>query len=580
MSISLVNVVKYYKDEPHQVKALKRLQAQIEAVRPDLLADSSEFIRIWRNQAQATPAAAPGQLKQQMSNLGQSFASQVAYAGVATKPTVPPPPPKPAVQPAAAPPAPVGYVRPDGSVRLKVPFFTQLDNTNNPHGSCNVTSVAMCMAYFGHPSINGNGVQLEDELYQYMLDRGLSRHSPTDLAQLLQLYGYQDDFQPDAKWQEVKDWLQQGKPCIVHGWFTASGHIVTILGYCDRGWIINDPYGKWTPNGYDTNSSGAGIVYGYQDMKDICGTDGDLWIHYVDGKPGQSPPLPDGTTLAATASTPSSPSRPAELKLQDLLTNNQTLTVTQAAKNRALIKQIQVRLRALKVLHDKADGLYGPNTKNAIERFARAFELPLDQISPTFAKKLIEVQEVPLMNDTSRWIDVQTAAELMGAKLSDVETYLPPLIEKLEARGILNQPTLVAALATISVETAGFQPINEWGGNSYFHEMYEGRSDLGNTQPGDGVRFHGRGFVQITGRANYQHYGDKLGVPLVDNPELALDPDVAAGILVEYFWERSVDQRALAQDWQGVRRAVNGGLNGWDHFWPVVQKLLPAVNPG
>ncbi len=53
-----------------------------------------------------------------------------------------------------------------------------------------------------------------------MLDRGLSRHSPTDLAQLPQLYGYQDDFQPDAKWQEVKAWLQQGKPCIVHGWFT------------------------------------------------------------------------------------------------------------------------------------------------------------------------------------------------------------------------------------------------------------------------------------------------------------------------------------------------------------------------
>ncbi|KPQ32244.1 MAG: putative chitinase [Phormidium sp. OSCR] len=580
MSISLVNVVKYYKDEPHQVKALKRLQAQIEAVRPDLLADNSEFIRIWRNQSQATAKAttAQGQLTQQMSNVGQRFASQVVYAGVAAKPTAPPPPPKPAAEPTPAPPAPVGYVRPDGSVRLKVPFFTQLDNSNNPHGSCNVTSVAMCMAYFGHPSINGSGVQLEDELYQFMLDRGLSRHSPTDLAQLLQLYGYQDDFQPDAKWQEVKAWLQQGKPCIVHGWFTASGHIVTIIGYCDRGWLINDPYGKWTANGYDTNSSGAGIVYGYQDMKDICGTDGDLWIHYVDGKPGQSPPLPDGTTLAATASSQSSPT--AELKLQDLLTNNQTLTLTQAAKNRALIKQIQVRLRALKVLHDKADGLYGPNTKNAIERFARAFELPLDQISPSFAKKLIEVQEVPLMNDTSRWIDVQTAAELMGAKLSDVETYLPPLIEKLEARGILNQPTLVAALATISVETAGFQPINEWGGNSYFHEMYEGRSDLGNTQPGDGVRFHGRGFIQITGRANYQHYGDKLGVSLVDNPELALDPDVAAGILVEYFWERSVDQRALAQDWQGVRRAVNGGLNGWDHFWPVVQKLLPAVNSG
>ena len=262
MSISLVNVAKYYKDEPHQVKALQRLQAQIEAVRPDLLADTSEFIRIWRsqNKAQAKPAPSQAQLTPQLASIGQNVAGQV------TTTTAPPPPP-PAPKP--PPPALVSYVRADGSVRLKVPFFTQLDNVNNPHGSCNVTSVAMCMAYFGHPGINGSGVQLEDELYQFMLDRGLSRHSPTDLAHLLQLYGYQDDFQADAKWEEVKSWLEQGKPCIVHGWFTASGHIVTIIGYCDQGWIIHDPYGKWSPSGYDTYTSGAGLVYGYQDMKDI-----------------------------------------------------------------------------------------------------------------------------------------------------------------------------------------------------------------------------------------------------------------------------------------------------------------------
>lgn len=588
MSISLVNVAKYYKDLPHQVKALQRLQAQIEAVRPDLLADTSEFIRIWRTQSKPKAKTASKQVARagvagQMATAGRGLASSNFAA--ATPPPPPKPASKPASKPAAQPAQAASYVRPDGSVRLKVPFFTQLDNTNNPYGSCNVTCVSMCMAYFGHPAINGSGVQLEDELYQFMLDRGLSRHSPTDLAKLLQLYGYRDNFQADAKWSQVKTWLQNGKPCITHGWFTQSGHIVTLIGYNDRGWIVNDPYGKWSASGYDTYTSGAGIVYSYQDMKDICGTDGDLWIHYVDGKPGQSPPKPDHTTTtsgsgSSSAASAPKPSAPAEIRLQDILQNNQTLTLTQAAKNRALIEQIQVRLRTLKVLHDKADGLYGPNTKRAIARFANAFDLPADSIGPAFAKKIIEVQEVPGLNDTSRWIDIDTAAEVMGAKLDDVQTYLPPLIEKLEARGILNKPTLVAALATISVETAGFRPINEWGGDSYFHEMYEGRSDLGNTQPGDGVRYHGRGFVQITGRANYRQYGEKLGVPLEANPELALDPEVASGVLVEYFWERSVDQRALAQDWQGVRRAVNGGLNGWDHFWPVVQKLLNVVNDG
>ena len=144
-------------------------------------------------------------------------------------------------------------------------------------------------------------------------------------------------------------------------------------------------------------------------------------------------------------------------------------------------------------------------------------------------------------------------------------------------KGMLNRPTLIAALATIGVETNGFRPINEWGGEAYFRDMYEWRSDLGNTQAGDGVLYHGRGFIQITGRANYRSYGEKLGVPLEDNPELALDPGIATRILVEYFWDRSVDRRATEGDWKGVRRAVNGGLNGWSHFWDVVQELQQRI---
>ncbi|MGC9502992.1 C39 family peptidase [Baaleninema sp.] len=567
MSISLVNVAKYYKDLPHQVKALKRLQEQIAAVRPDLLADNSEFLNIWRKSSKAKKGAvasasstSAGQTASKTAAVSQAVAAAVTQA-TATATAEPP-----------------SYVKPDGSVKLDVPFLSQLDNTNNPYGSCNVTCVSMCMAYFGHPTKNSSGQQLEDELYQFMLDRGLSRHSPHDLEQLLKLYGYQDDFQEAAKWDEVKAWLRQGKPCITHGWFTSSGHIVTIIGYNDSGWIINDPYGKWSRSGYDTYASGAGVVYSYADLKDVCGPDGDLWIHYVDGKPGQATPLPKGSTASSGSSAAAATaSGTTQLKLQDILRENKTLPLAQAAKSQALVKQIQVRLRALKVLHDKADGLYGPKTKSAIERFAKAFDLPTDQITPQFAKKIIEVKEVPGLNDVSQWIDFDTAARVMGAKLEDVQTYLPPLIQGLEERGILNKPTLIAALATISVETNGFQPIKEWGGPQYFTDMYEGREDLGNIYPGDGVRFHGRGFVQITGRANYKHYGEKLGVDLENNPDLALDPDVASKILVEYFWERSVDQRALEGDWQGVRRAVNGGLNGWDHFWPVVQDLQQAI---
>jgi predicted chitinase len=106
--------------------------------------------------------------------------------------------------------------------------------------------------------------------------------------------------------------------------------------------------------------------------------------------------------------------------------------------------------------------------------------------------------------------------------------------------------------------------------------MYEGRKDLGNTRPGDGVRYHGRGFIQLTGRANYRGYGKKLGVPLEQKPALALDPSVAARVLAAYMRDHGIGSLAARGDWQGVRRAVNGGLNGWDRFSACVQKLEQA----
>lgn len=517
MAISLVNVAKYYKGNSHQVRAIERLEQQLKAVRPDLLEDSSDFVRMWR-----IPSAT-------LSTNGSCSPSNTT-------------------------------VQKNGTVRLNVPYLSQLDNENNPHGSCNVTSVSMCMGYFGHSLRNANtGEQLEDELYLYMQNNGLSRHSPEDLDRLFTLYGYENDFQPGAKWGEVKKWLESGKPCIVHGWFTRSGHIITIIGYNDKGWIVHDPYGQWDSSGYDTSVSGAGLTYSYQMMQDVCGTDGDLWIHYVGGKIGQSN---GGSQTASTG-----------IKLQDILKSGKALPMSEAAQNKELIKQIQVRLRALKLLGGPADGVCAPATAAAIARFAQAFQAPCDKITPELAKQLIQANSVPGFNPASEFITPELCSQLLNCPLTDAQTYLPGLLSGLDAKGILNKPTLIAALATIGVETAGFRPINEWGDDDYFTEMYEDRDDLGNTQRGDGIRYHGRGFIQITGRANYRLYGQKLGVPLEEQPDLALDAQIAAKILMEYFWDREVDQAAMDGDWKLVRRLVNGGLNGWDHFWPLVQDL-------
>lgn len=94
---------------------------------------------------------------------------------------------------------------------------------------------------------------------------------------------------------------------------------------------------------------------------------------------------------------------------------------------------------------------------------------------------------------------------------------------------------------------------------------YEGRRDLGNVQIGDGVKFKGRGYVQITGRRNYKTWGDRLGVDLINRPEIALSPDIASSILVVGMIEGAFTGVGLGEfvnqdktDFVEARRVVNG----------------------
>lgn len=173
----------------------------------------------------------------------------------------------------------------------------------------------------------------------------------------------------------------------------------------------------------------------------------------------------------------------------------------------------------------------------------------------------------------------EEVADILKCPLKDTQTYLPGVMAALQEKDILDKLTLVAAIATIGVETGGFRPIKEYGGPKYFTKMYEGRRDLGNTCHGDGARYHGRGFIQITGRANYREYGKKLGLgnQLEENPDLTLDPKISAQILACYFYDRKVYQAAREKDWRKVRKLVNGGYNGWDEFSNFVQRALQKL---
>jgi predicted chitinase len=164
--------------------------------------------------------------------------------------------------------------------------------------------------------------------------------------------------------------------------------------------------------------------------------------------------------------------------------------------------------------------------------------------------------------------------------LENVRTNWPLVEAALDRRGVYSPFAAVAAIATIAVETGTFCPIKERGGPSYLTNLYENRRDLGNVNAGDGAKYRGRGFIQITGRWDYEHFGAEIGKDLGNAPDLALDPSVAADILALYFHERHVQLYADQQNWEMVRRRVNGGLTGWPRFIDAVLKLVTALkNP-
>jgi putative chitinase len=141
--------------------------------------------------------------------------------------------------------------------------------------------------------------------------------------------------------------------------------------------------------------------------------------------------------------------------------------------------------------------------------------------------------------------------------ISDLEHYFDEYLQKYNINTYLR---VCHFLAQCAHESANFRTLEEYATGA----AYEGRKDLGNVNPGDGRRYKGRGIIQLTGRANYRTYGQRLGYPLEDQPLLAMDPKVSVQTACEYWNSKNLSEFADKDDLLTITKRINGGTNGLD----------------
>lgn len=176
---------------------------------------------------------------------------------------------------------------------------------------------------------------------------------------------------------------------------------------------------------------------------------------------------------------------------------------------------------------------------------------------------------------------------LFGGELSQRQVdALNAILKAWDTYGDANPRHLAYILATAKHETRNFDFMREIWGPTPAQKGYEGRKDLGNTVKGDGKRFMGHGFVQITGRRNYADWSKRLGLDLLSKPSLAEDFGVAARIIVEGMLKGTFTTKKLADfpsDFVEARRVVNGMdravmISGYAYgFLKAIEDAAPAA---
>ena len=250
-----------------------------------------------------------------------------------------------------------------------------------------------------------------------------------------------------------------------------------------------------------------------------------------------------------------------------------------------LVTRLQSKLSQLGFQPGIIDGIFGQKTFFAVKAFQAENGLIADGIvgRQTLALLALEftnkdhILSQPISGELTNLISSQLVTRIChDSPPQNIHTHWPIISDSMQKLDLADKPMLLMAIATVYVETGRFTPIDEYvsrfntTANGHPFDKYDDRADLGNTGYPDGARYKGRGFIQLTGRANYKNIGAFIGLgdKLIADPESANDPEIAAKILAAFLKraEKSIRKVLAREDLKKARKLVNGGSHGLPEF--------------